>query len=126
MVAGGRARRSNQWPLDGVIDRPPAAVLFMTGRAERLTQTMQLAWPVMLLPGATFAFIGVMQSLGYGQDGRRARRQRSGGEGGVFAAGLLLHSSPRSPCWMTEARAADHPGGECAWKCPSAEGPAGT
>ena len=28
---------------------------------------MQLAWPVMLLPGATFAFIGVMQALGCGQ-----------------------------------------------------------
>lgn len=94
-----------------------AALLFMAGRAERLTQSMQLAWPVMLLPGAMFAFVGLMQAMGYGQmDGEPDVSTRAA-KVVFFAIGLALHLVAFA-LLATESRAADHPGGECAREMP--------
>ena len=46
---------------------PAALVMLAAARAARLSQSAQLAWPVLLLPGACFVFIGFMQALGYGR-----------------------------------------------------------
>ena len=95
LVAVLAAVISGRWMA--LIAVPAAALLFMTGRAERLTQTMQLAWPVMLLPGAAFAFIGVMQSLGYGQ---------MDGEPAVSAAAARAVFLPPDCCCIRRVRPA--------------------
>jgi len=115
LVAVLAAVASGRWMA--LIALPAAAILFMTGCAERLTQTMQLAWPVLLLPGATFAFIGVMQALGYGQMDGEPAVSAAAAKAVFFAAGLLLHFVAFA-LLATEARAADHPGGECARELP--------
>lgn len=106
---------SGRWVA--LIALPAAALLAMTARAERLTQTMQLAWPVMLLPGASFAFIGVMQALGYGQMDGEPEVTAAAAKAAFFSAALMLHLTAFA-LLATESRAADHPGGECAREMP--------
>lgn len=96
---------------------PVALVMFMAARAERMSQAVQLAWPVVLLPGACFAFIGVMQALGYGQMDHEPATADRALRAAFFATGLLLHLAAFALLAM-ESRASDHPGGEIADRMP--------
>lgn len=111
----GVAVFSGRWAALTAI--PVAAVMFMAARAQRMSQTVQLAWPVALLPGACFAFIGLMQALGYGRMDNEPSAPDQALRSVFFATGLLLHLAA-FVLLATESRASDHPGGEIADRMP--------
>jgi hypothetical protein len=96
---------------------PSALVMLYAARAERLSQAAQLVWPVLLLPGATFSFIGMMQTMGYGRmEGEPVAEQLVLREA-FFVCGLLLHFAAFMLLAM-ESRASDHPSGDIADRMP--------
>jgi hypothetical protein len=94
---------------------PIALVLWWASRTERLTQSAQLAWPVLLLPGAVLCFIGAMQSMNYGRMENEPGTQFVEARFAFFSIGVLLHLYA---FWLAanESRAIDHPSGERARK----------
>ena len=56
---------SDRWVMLAAI--PAGLLMLATAYTEKLSQSAQLVWPVLLLPGATFALIGLLQTLGYGR-----------------------------------------------------------
>lgn len=96
---------------------PVAAILVGAARAERLTQAAQLVWPVLMLPGATFVFIGFMQSMGYGRMNDEPEVTLAALRITFFGTGLLLHLAAFA-LLANEPRARDHPGGEIAQRMP--------
>ena len=56
---------SDRWVMLAAI--PAGLMMLATAYPEKLSQSAQLVWPVLLLPGATFALIGLLQTLGYGR-----------------------------------------------------------
>lgn len=109
------ALASSRWIALVVL--PAALVMVVAARAERLSQTAQLAWPVILLPGASFVFIGFMQALGYGRMENEPAVENVAIRVTFFATGLLLHLAAFA-LLATEPRASDHPGGEIADRMP--------
>ncbi len=106
---------SNRWVLLAAI--PAGFVMLATAYTERLSQSAQLVWPVLLLPGATFAFIGLLQTLGYGRADGEPVADFLVARNAFFGFGLLLHLSAFA-LLATESRASDHPGGEIANRLP--------
>ena len=106
---------SNRWIALTAI--AAALVMLAAARAARLSQSAQLAWPVILLPGACFVFIGFMQALGYGRMENEPAAQHVAIRATFFATGLLLHLAAFA-LLATESRASDHPGGEIADRMP--------
>ena len=92
---------------------PAGIVMLATAYSEKLSQSAQLVWPVLLLPGATFAFIGLLQTLGYGRVEGEPFANIILARNGFFGGGLLLHLAAFA-LLATESRASDHPGGEIA------------
>jgi hypothetical protein len=106
---------SNRWVTLATI--PAGLVMLATAYSERLSQSAQLVWPVLLLPGATFALIGLLQTLGYGRAGDEAAANFLFARSVFFGFGLLLHLAAFG-LLATESRASDHPGGEIADRMP--------
>jgi di/tricarboxylate transporter len=96
---------------------PAALLMVCAARAERLSQAAQLVWPVLLLPGATFSFIGMMQSMGYGSLDGEPVAEQLGLRAAFFVCGLLLHFAAFFLLAM-ESRARDHPSGHIADQMP--------
>jgi hypothetical protein len=74
-------------------------------------------WPVLLLPGATFTFIGLMQTMGYGRMDGEPMADYGALRAVFFSSGLLLHFAAFALLAL-EPRASDHPGGEVADRMP--------
>lgn len=96
---------------------PAALVLVAAARAERLSQSAQLAWPVVMVPGATFVFVGFMQALGYGRLENEPVAEHLAIRVTFFAVGFLLHLAAFA-LLATEPRASDHPSGEISDRMP--------
>ena len=96
---------------------PAALIMLAAARSERLSQSAQLAWPVIMLPGATFVFIGFMQAMGYGRMENEPTAEHLTIRATFFAIGLLLHLAAFA-LLATESRASDHPGGEISDRMP--------
>ena len=88
-----------------------------TAYSEKLSQSAQLVWPVLMLPGATFALIGLLQTLGYGRVGGEPLANSLLTRHALFGGGLLLHLAAFA-LLATESRASDHPSGEIADRMP--------
>jgi hypothetical protein len=106
---------SDRWVA--LVALPAALVMIGAARAEYLSQSAQLAWPVILLPGATFVFIGFMQAMGYGRMDSEPTASHLTLRATFFACGLLLHLASFA-LLAHESRASDHPGGEIADRMP--------
>lgn len=100
-----------------LISIPAAWLLVAAARAERMSQAAQLAWPVVMLPGATFVFVGFMQALGYGHMENEPVPEQLGMRAAFFAAGFLLHLAAFA-LLASEPRASNHPSGEIADRMP--------
>ena len=96
---------------------PAGLMMVATAYAERLSQSAQLVWPVLLLPGATFALIGLLQTLGYGHVEAEPIANFLVARNVFFGSGLLLHLAAFA-LLATESRASDYPGGEIADRMP--------
>lgn len=96
---------------------PAALVLVAAARAERLSQSAQLAWPVVMVPEATFVFVGFMQALGYGRLENEPVAEHLAIRVTFFAVGFLLHLTAFA-LLATEPRASDHPSGEISDRMP--------
>ena len=96
---------------------PAALVLVAAARAERLSQSAQLAWPVVMVPGATFVFVGFMQALGYGRMENEPVAEHMAIRVPFVAVGFLLHLAA-FVLLASEPRASDHPSGEIADRMP--------
>ncbi len=96
---------------------PAALVLVAAARAERLSQSAQLAWPVVMVPGATFVFVGFMQALGYGRMENEPVAEHLEIRVTFFAVGFLLHFAA-FVLLASEPRASNHPSGEIADRMP--------
>jgi di/tricarboxylate transporter len=106
---------SNRWVMLAAI--PAGLMMLATAYTERLSQSAQLVWPVLLLPGASFAFIGLLQTLGYGRAVGEPIADFVLARNVFFGFGLLLHLAAFA-LLATESRASDHPGGEVADRMP--------
>jgi len=106
---------SNRWVMLAAI--PAGLMMLATAYSEKLSQSAQLVWPVLLLPGATFAFIGLLQTLGYGRADGEPMANFLFARNAFFGGGLLLHLAAFA-LLATESRASDHPGGEIADRMP--------
>lgn len=106
---------SNRWVMLAAI--PAGLMMLATAYTEKLSQSAQLVWPVLLLPGATFAFIGLLQTLGYGRAEGEPVANFLFTRIVFFSCGLLLHLAAFA-LLATESRASDHPGGEVADRMP--------
>jgi carbon starvation protein CstA len=106
---------SDRWVA--LVALPAAAIMVCAARAERLSQAAQLVWPVLLLPGATFCFIGMMQAMGYGRMEGEPVAQQLELRAAFFVCGLLLHFAAFFLLAM-ESRASDHPSGHIADQMP--------
>ena len=88
---------------------PAALLMWITARSERLSQSAQLVWPVVLLPGACFMFVGVLQTMGYGLVEGEPAVNHVAIRAVFFTTGLLLHFA--AFCLLaTESRASDYQG----------------
>ena len=97
---------------------PAAALMTIAARCERLSQSAQLVWPVVLLPGATFMFVGVLQTMGYGLVEGEPAVSHVALRATFFVTGLLLHFA--AFCLLaTESRASDYPGGRTSRHAPT-------
>ncbi len=96
---------------------PAGLVMLATAHSEKLSQSAQLVWPVLLLPGATFALIGLLQTLGYGRADGEPVTNYLFARNLFFGGGLFLHLAAFA-LLATESRASDHPGGEIADRMP--------
>jgi hypothetical protein len=96
---------------------PAALLLVAAARAERLSQSAQLAWPVVMVPGATFVFVGFMQALGYGRMDNEPLATYPAIRVAFFAVGFLLHLAAFA-LLASEPRASNHPSGEIADRMP--------
>jgi hypothetical protein len=96
--------------LSAVVIVPVAVMLWYAAHAWRLTQSAQLVWPVLLLPGAVLSFIGFMQSMHYGRMDNEPDVQFATARLIFFVVGIALHAGA---FWFvaTESRAIDHPSG---------------
>jgi hypothetical protein len=94
----------------GLIVVPMALILWFAARAERLTQSAQLVWPVLLLPGSVLCVIGAMQSMNYGRMETEPDTPFVALRLAFFAVGLLLHFAAYV-FLATESRALDHASG---------------
>ena len=105
------------WALrpSALVVLPMVLVLWYAARSERLSQSAQLVWPVLLLPGMVSCFIGFMQSMNYGRMENEPDTQFVAARGVFFVVGLLLHFAAYV-FLATESRAADHPSGDIANK----------
>ena len=106
---------SDRWVMLAAI--PAGTMMLATAYSEKLSQSAQLVWPVLLLPGATFAFIGLLQTLGYGRIDGEPLANFFLARNAFFGCGLLLHLAAFA-LLATESRASDHPGGEIADRMP--------
>jgi len=106
---------SNRWVMLAAV--PAGLMMLATAYTEKLSQSAQLVWPVLLLPGATFAFIGLLQTLGYGRAEGEPVANFLWARNVFFGCGLLLHLAAFA-LLATEPRASDHPGGEIADRMP--------
>ena len=109
------AINSERWVMFAAI--PAGLMMVATAYSEKLSQSAQLVWPVLLLPGATFAFIGLLQTLGYGRADGEPIANFLLARNAFFGGGLLLHLAAFA-LLATESRASDHPGGEIAERMP--------
>lgn len=109
------AINSDRWVVLAAI--PAGLVMVATAYSEKLSQSAQLVWPVLLLPGATFALIGLLQTLGYGRADGEPLADFLLARNAFFGGGLLLHFAAFA-LLATESRASDHPGGEIAERMP--------
>jgi hypothetical protein len=94
---------------------PISLFLWYAARPEKLKQTAQMVWPILLLPGAVLCFVGAMQSMNYGRMENEPDTQFVVARLAFFIVGLVLHAIA---LWMvaTESRAVDHPSGDIADK----------
>ena len=106
---------SERWVMLAAI--PAGLMMMATAYSEKLSQSAQLVWPVLLLPGATFALIGLLQTLGYGRADGEPTANFLSARHAFFGGGLLLHLAAFA-LMATESRASDHPGGEIADRMP--------
>ena len=106
---------SERWVMLAAI--PAGLMMMATAYSEKLSQSAQLVWPVLLLPGATFALIGLLQTLGYGRADGEPTANFLSARHAFFGGGLLLHLAAFA-LLATESRASDHPGGEIADRMP--------
>ena len=109
------ALSSDRWVM--LVAIPAGLIMVATAYSEKLSQSAQLVWPVLLLPGATFALIGLLQTLGYGRADGEPIAHFLVARNAFFGGGLLLHLAAFA-LLATEARASDHPGGEIADRMP--------
>lgn len=114
-VAAAVALVSGRW--FALISIPAALVLVAAARAERLSQAAQLTWPVVMVPGATFLFVGFMQALGYGRLDNEPIADHVAIRVAFFAVGFLLHIAAFA-LLANEPRASDHPSGKIADRMP--------
>ncbi len=114
-VATAVAIASGRW--FALTSIPAALVLVAAARAERLSQSAQLAWPVVMVPGATFVFVGFMQALGYSCMENEPVAEHVALRVAFFAVGFLLHLAAFA-LLASEPRASDHPSGEIADRMP--------
>jgi len=96
---------------------PAAGVMAVAARSERLSQSAQLVWPLILLPGTVFMIIGAMQTMGYGRMENEPEVTNVLARSLFFGSGTLLHLVAFA-LLATESRASDHPGGEVADRLP--------
>ena len=96
---------------------PAAGVMALAARSERLSQTAQLVWPVILLPGTVFMFVGALQTMGYGRMENEPEVTNVLARSLFFGSGTLLHLVAFA-LLACESRASDHPGGEIANRMP--------
>lgn len=89
---------------------PIALILMGAARIHRFKQSVQLVWPVLLLPGAVLCFIGLMQSMNYGRMENEPDVQFLSLRLAFFVVGLVLHGVAFFYV-ATESRASDHPSG---------------
>lgn len=115
LAAAVVAISSDRWTA--TIALPAAAVMAVAARSERLTQSMQLLWPVILLPGAIFMFIGAMQTMGYGRMENEPAVTQVLARSLFFGTGILLHLAAFA-FLASESRASDHVSGEVANRMP--------
>ncbi len=106
---------NERWVMLAAI--PAGLMMVATAYSEKLSQSAQLVWPVLLLPGATFAFIGLLQTLGYGRADGEPIANFLFARNVFFGCGLLLHLAA-FVLLATESRASDHRGGEIADRMP--------
>ena len=106
---------SERWVMLASV--PVGLMMLATAYTEKLSQSAQLVWPVLLLPGATFALIGLLQTLGYGRADGEPLANFLVARNAFFGGGLLLHLAAFA-LLATESRASDHPGGEIADRMP--------
>ncbi len=115
LAAVAVALASNRWLA--LMALPAAAIMAIAARSERLSQTTQLVWPVILLPGAVFMFIGAMQTMGYGRMENEPAVTYVYARALFFGTGVFLHLAAFA-LLASESRASDHPGGEIADRMP--------
>jgi len=96
---------------------PAAGVMAVAARSERLSQSAQLVWPLILLPGTVFMIIGAMQTMGYGRMENEPEVTNVLARSLFVGSGTLLHLVAFA-LLATESRASDHPGGEVADRLP--------
>lgn len=106
---------SGRWTA--LIAVPAAVVMAVAARSEYLTQSAQLLWPVILLPGAVFMFIGAMQTMGYGRMENEPAVTNALARGLFFGSGIVLHLVAFA-LLASESRASDHLSGEVADRMP--------
>jgi len=106
---------SGRWTA--LIAVPAAVAMAVAARSERLTQSAQLIWPVILLPGAVFMFIGAMQTMGYGRMENEPAVTGTLARGIFFGSGMLLHLAAFA-LLASESRASDHLSGDVADRMP--------
>lgn len=106
---------SDRWVMLAAI--PAGLMMVVTAYSEKLSQSAQLVWPVLLLPGATFVFIGLLQALGYGRADGEPVADYLFARNAFFGFGLLLHLAA-FVLLATESRASDHPSGQIADRMP--------
>ena len=111
LAAVAMALTSGRWTV--LVAVPAALVMGVAARSERLTQSAQLLWPVILLPGAVFMFIGAMQTMGYGRMENEPAVTDVLARALFFGSGILLHLTA-FVLLATESRASDHLSGEVA------------
>jgi hypothetical protein len=94
---------------------PIVGVMWFAIYSERLTQSTQLAMPVLMLPGTLMCLVGCLQALGYGAMSDEPMLAFSAARFVFFFVGLVLHFVAY---WMlaNESRASDHLSGERATK----------
>lgn len=115
LAAVAVALASDRWLA--LMALPAAAIMAVAARSERLSQTAQLVWPVILLPGAVFMFIGAMQTMGYGRMENEPAVTYVFARSLFFGTGVFLHLAAFA-LLASESRASDHPGGEIADRMP--------